>query len=305
VSGLRTFGLTKTYGTTEALRGVDLDIPAGAIYGLVGPNGSGKTTTLELLVGLRHPSAGRIELGVPQDAVAYCPDVPEFEPWLTAAEVLDVSAGLIGRTRSQSDLEELLERVGLGEAAHRRVGGFSRGMRSRLGLAAGLVCEPKLLIADEPAAALDPAGQWEILDLLAGLAGSVTVIISSHDLADVQRICDDIGILAKGQLVYQGALTNLLAMAAPTLRLVVRPPATRLLTDLAAEPWVRAVAEEEPGVIIIDVADVDAAEMRLPDVLAKTGARLVEVGRSGVSLRDIFFKLTGTGPFRRQDAEKH
>jgi ABC-2 type transport system ATP-binding protein len=177
-------------------------------------------------------------------------------------------------------------------------------MRSRLGLAAGLVCEPKLLIADEPAAALDPAGQWEILDLLAGLAGSVTVIISSHDLADVQRICDDIGILAKGQLVYQGALTNLLAMAAPTLRLVVRPPATRLLTDLAAEPWVRAVAEEEPGVIIIDVADVNAAEIRLPEVLAKTGSRLVEVGRSGVSLRDIFFKLTGTGPFRRQDGEK-
>jgi ABC-2 type transport system ATP-binding protein len=295
--------VSKFYGEILGVNRVNLQIAPG-ITSLVGPNGSGKTTTLELLVGLRHPTAGDIELGVPPDSVAYCPDVAEFEPWLTATEVLDASAGLIGRPRSRAYLEDVLERVGLGEAAHRRVGGFSRGMRSRLGVAAGLVCEPKLLIADEPAAALDPAGQWEILDLLAGLAGSVTVIISSHDLADVQRICDDIGILAKGQLVYQGALTDLLEMATPTLRLVVRPPADRLLAELAAAPWVHAVREEELGVLLIDVADVDAAEIRLPEVLSACGARLVEVGRSGASLRDIFFKLTGTGPFRHQGTEK-
>ena len=305
MSDLRTFGLIKTYGTTDALGGIDLEIPAGAVYGLVGPNGSGKTTALEILAGLRHPSAGRVELGVAQDCVAYCPDVGEFEPWLTAIEVLDVAAGLLERPRPRAALHDMLEHVGLSDAANRRVGGFSRGMRSRLGLAAGLIGEPKLLIADEPAAALDPAGRWEVIDLLAAMAGSVTVLISSHDLADVERICDRIGVLAKGRLVYQGTVAELLARAAPALRVVVRPPAGRLLAALTAAPWVRSVSEGEPGELVIDVSDRDAAEIHLPAVLADCGVRLVEVGRAGVSLQDIFFELTATGPYRRQTARGH
>jgi ABC-2 type transport system ATP-binding protein len=297
---LRTFGLAKRYGATQALRGIDLDVPEQGVYGLVGPNGSGKTTALEIVVGLRHPSAGRVELGVPRDSVAYCPDVAEFEPWLTSVEVLDAASGLLGKSRPASVLMDILERVGLAEAANRRVGGFSRGMRSRLGLAAGLVGEPRLLIADEPAAALDPAGRWEVIDLLAELGRSITVIISSHDLMDVQRICDSIGVLAKGQLVYQGPLAELLAMASPALRVVVRPPADRVLIALAAAPWVRSVREEEPGVLMVDVAEPAAAESHLPQLLADSGARLLEVGRAGVSLQDVFFELTGTGPFRGQ-----
>ncbi len=272
------------------------------MYGLVGPNGSGKTTALEILAGLRRPSAGRIELGVAKDFVAYCPDTAEFEPWLTAIEVLDVAAGLLGRPRSRAALDDTLELVGLADSVDRRVGGFSRGMRSRLGLATGLIGEPKLLIADEPAAALDPAGRWEVIDILAALAGSVTVIVSSHDLADVQRICDRIGVLAKGRLVYQGAVAELLVMASPALRLVVRPPADRLLAALVAAPWVRSVKEEEPGELRIDVGDPDAAEVQLPGVLVECGVRLVEVGRAGVSLQDIFFELTATGPYRHLNA---
>jgi len=275
------------------------------VYGLVGPNGSGKTTALEILAGLRRPSAGRVELGMATDSVAYCPDAVEFEPWLTAMEVLDVSAGLLGRPRSRAALGDMLERVGVSDSANRRVGSFSRGMRSRLGLAAGLIAEPKLLIADEPAAALDPAGRWEIVDILAALAGSVTVIVSSHDLADVERICDRIGVLAKGRLVYQGDLSDLLPMAAPALRVVVRPPADRLLAALATAPWVRSVSEGEAGELRIDAGDPDAAEARLPGVLADCGVRLVEVGRAGVSLQDIFFELTETGLYRHRTARDH
>jgi ABC-2 type transport system ATP-binding protein len=297
---LRTYGLTKAYGATQALGGIDLEVPAGAVYGLVGPNGSGKTTAFEILAGLRRPSAGKIELGVAQEFVAYCPDVGEFEPWLTAVEVLDVAAGLLGRRRSQAALGDMLERVGLSDSANRRVGGFSRGMLARLGLAAGLIGEPKLLIADEPAAALDPAGRWEIIDLLATLAGSVTVLVSSHDLADVERICDHIGVLAKGRLVYQGTVAELLAMTTPALQVVVRPPTGRLLAALTAAPWVRSVSEDAPGELKIDVGDPNAAEVHLPEVLADCGARLVEVGLAGVSLQDIFFRLTATGPYRHQ-----
>ena len=298
MSGLRTQGLFKTYGSTHALDGIDLDIPAGAVYGLVGPNGSGKTTALEILAGLRHPTAGTVELGVPSAAVAYCPDTPEFEPWLTAQEVLAVSAGLLGIVRTRTDLGDTLERVGLADAADRRVGGFSRGMRSRLGLAAGLIGLPQLLIADEPAAALDPAGRWEIIDVLAALAGAVTVVVSSHDLTDVQRVCDRIGVLAKGRLVYQGAVSDLLARAAPALSVVVRPPTGELLRLLAAAPWVRAVSEPEAGHLRIDVRDPAAAEIHLASLLADAEARLLEVGRAGVGLEDIFFELTETGPHR-------
>jgi ABC-2 type transport system ATP-binding protein len=298
LSDLRTVGLTKIYGTTRALDGIDLEVPAGDIYGLVGPNGSGKTTAFELLAGLRRPSAGRIELGVARDAVAYCPDVAEFEPWLTAVETLDLAAGLLGKRRTPAAIAEMLDRVGLADAANRRVGGFSRGMRSRLGLAAGLIGEPQLLIADEPAAALDPAGRWEIIDLLASLAGSVTILVSSHDLAEVERICDHVGVLTKGRLVYQGPLNDLLALAAPTCRVVVRPPADRLVAALAATPWIRAVSEGAPGDLRLDVGDPAAAELYLPEVLANSGMRLVEVSRAGASLQDVFFRLTGTGPYR-------
>ena len=306
MSALRTQGLAKAYGRTQALAGIDLDVPAGAVYGLIGPNGSGKTTALEILAGLRRPGAGQIRLAMPQDRVAYAPDAPEFEPWLTAAEVVDVAAGLLGRPRDQAAVADILRRVGLADAARRRVGGFSRGMRSRLGLAAAMIGGPLLLLADEPAAALDPGGRLEVLELLAGLAspdpadpeGPVTVIVSSHDLGDIERICGRIAVMARGRLVYQGGVGELLAQASPALRVVVRPPAGTLLAALSAAPWAGSVTQVSPGELRIDVTDQDEAERRLPAVLADCGARLIEVGRAGPSLQDIFFDLTGTGPSR-------
>jgi ABC-2 type transport system ATP-binding protein len=293
-------GLSKTYGETEAVRGIDLEITGGSIYGLVGPNGSGKTTTFEMLAGLRSATTGTIEWGVAPDRVAYCPDTAEFEPWLTALEVLDSAAGLLGRPRPRPALLEMLGYVGLAEAARRRVGGFSRGMLSRLGIAAGLIGQPRVLMADEPAAALDPAGRWEVIDLLGGLRGTMTVIISSHDLADVERICDGLGVMAEGQLVYQGSVRDLLATSSPALRLVVHPPAERLKTLLRATRWATNVREERPGELIIAVDDAIAAEEQIARLIADSGARLIEYGRAGPSLEDVFFDLTETGPYRQR-----
>ena len=229
------------------------------------------------------------------DAVAYCPDAPEFEPWLTATEVLDVAAGLLGKPRPASALAQMLARVGLGEVADRRVGGFSRGMRARLGIAAGLIGDPKVLLADEPAAALDPAGRVEIIDLLAGLAGAVTVIVSSHDLPDVERICDRIGVLMAGRVVYQGEVRELLAMATPELRVVVRPPADALVAALSAATWVNRVDERVPGELTIELSDPHAAETELPPILVACHTSLLEVSHA-MSLQDAFFKLTDTTP---------
>jgi ABC-2 type transport system ATP-binding protein len=217
--------------------------------------------------------------------------------------VLDLAARLLGTPRPHAALAGVLESVGLSGAARRRVGGFSRGMRSRLGVAAALIGEPELLIADEPAAALDPAGRREIIDLIATLAASATVIVSSHDLADIERVCDRIGVLAKGRLVYQGAIADLLARSARPLRVRVRPPADRLRTALACAPWVRSLREEDPGELLVDVADPAAGELDLPRLLDACQARLIEVGRAGVSLQDVFFELTATGPTRHLTME--
>ncbi len=184
LSAVRRLGLVKNYGSYSALAGVDLVVPDGSLYGLVGPNGSGKTTLIEILARLRSASGGNVDLGVNEGEVAYCPDVAEFEPWLSAAEVLEVALGLIGRCRPRKDLDMLLERVGLAEVVQQRVGGFSRGMTTRLNLAAGLVGEPRVLLADEPAAALDPAGRADVLSLLASLVPEVTEGVSGPEGRD-------------------------------------------------------------------------------------------------------------------------
>jgi ABC-2 type transport system ATP-binding protein len=258
----------------------------------VGPNGSGKTTTLDIVAGLRRPTAGEVRLGMSADAVAYCPDVADFEPWLTAIEVLDVACGLLGQPQARAALEDMLSRVGLADGAGRRVGGFSRGMRTRLGLAAGLVGEPALILADEPVAAVDPAGRVEVLDLIASLAGTATVVFSSHNLADVERVCDRVGVLVGGRLVYQGAIAELLARTPRAWRVVVRPPADQVRAALAAAPWVTSVSEQRPGHLALTISDPQAAELHLPEILAASGARLVEVSQAYGHLEEVFLDLT-------------
>jgi ABC-2 type transport system ATP-binding protein len=264
------------------------------VYGLTGPNGSGKTTTLQILAGLRRPTGGEVRLGVPAGAVAYCPDVAEFEPWLTALEVVSAATGLLGQRRDRAELLDVLSRLGLADAADRRVGGFSRGMLSRLGLAAGLAGQPALLLADEPTAAVDPAGQAEILGLLASLPPACTVVFSSHNLAAVEQICDRVGVLTQGRLAYQGSMAGLLAGARRRWRVAVRPPAPRLRATLASAGWVTSVAEPAPGDFTVEVSDTLAAEAGLADLLAMAGARIIEVSQPRPSLEDAFLGLTAT-----------
>jgi ABC-2 type transport system ATP-binding protein len=198
---VRTDGLTRDYGGGAGLFDVDLRVPDGCVYGLVGPNGAGKTTLLSILTGLRRADRGTVHLGVPRGAVAVCPDVPEFEPWLTAFEVVDLARYYVAPDLDADAVRLTLDAAGLAQHAERRVGGFSRGMTQRLGLAAALVGNPRLLLLDEPTSALDPAGRAEILDLVAAMRGHRTVIFSSHILADVQRVADRVGILRAGRLI--------------------------------------------------------------------------------------------------------
>ena len=288
-----TSGLVKRYGATVALDHVDLAVPEGSVYGLVGPNGAGKTTLLGILSGLRRPTAGTVTITVERSAVSVLPDTPQFEPWLTAREIVDLSRTLGNPDVDRSHVDEVLDIAGLAGHADRRVGGFSRGMLQRLGIAATVVTRPRLLILDEPSAALDPMGRREVLDLVTMLRGDATVLLSSHILGDVQEVCDTVGILRAGELLFQGPLTELLVgNAVPAYRLRVRRPGGRAVEALRRASWVRSVEEVSPDELRILVETVEAAEQNLASSLAGTGVRIVSFGPEAATLEQVFLELT-------------
>jgi len=202
-----------------ALRGLNLDIAAGQVYGLLGPNGSGKSTTLKILLGLVTPSSGTSEIfGSPSSSVSsridvgFLPENPYFYKFLTGQETVSFYGKLCGLSGAslKNRVSELLELVGLQDAGSRRIGGYSKGMLQRIGLAQSLVHDPRLLILDEPTAGVDPAGSRAIRELILALKSrGKTVLLTSHLLEQVQGVCDRIGILAKGHLVREGTLDDL------------------------------------------------------------------------------------------------
>ncbi len=258
---------------------------------MIGPNGAGKTTLLGILSGLRKATSGSTSLDAEYYAVL--PDSPAFDPWLTAYEVVDLARTLAPTNVPESAVDDVLEQAGLTEAARRRTSGFSRGMLQRLGIAATVVGQPDLLLLDEPAAALDPAGRREVLDLVADMRGRATVFFSSHILDDVQEVCDEIGILRRGELVYDGSLEGLIAQQSPAARYVVelRGEAAGLADTLLAQPWVTAAAARDSRVDV-EAESRDVIERHLPQVLADHGAPIVAMYPQTRSLEEIFLEVT-------------
>ncbi|MFD1430271.1 ABC transporter ATP-binding protein [Lacticaseibacillus mingshuiensis] len=208
-------GVTKQFGDHHVLRGLDLTVEPGQIFGFIGENGAGKTTTMRLILGLERPDAGTLQVfGQPvtfgrtptNKLIGYLPDVPAFYGDLSAREYLRLCAAIT--SGDPADIAPLLHEVGLADD-RRHIAGFSRGMKQRLGIAQALLGKPQLLICDEPTSALDPAGRNDFLALLSGLRGSLTIVLSTHILTDVERICDHVGILHDGVLQEQGPLADL------------------------------------------------------------------------------------------------
>ncbi len=290
---LSTHALTKRYRGATALDGVDLAVPDGTVYGLVGPNGAGKTTLLAVLAGLRRPTSGRVDTGVERHRLALLPDTPQFEPWLTGREVVALATRLSAPAAPAVDIDAILRDAGLAEAATRRVGGYSRGMLQRLGIAATVAGRPELLLLDEPASALDPAGRREVLDLIGDLRGHASVVMSSHILADVQEVCDTVGILRAGRLLYQGPLETLLTgRAVPAYRVRLRRPVTAVAEALRQQDWVTAVTQAGTDSVRVNVRSLADAEQRLAAALADAGARVVSLAPEAVDLEEVFLELT-------------
>jgi ABC-2 type transport system ATP-binding protein len=288
---IRTRRLGKRYGETGALVDVDLTVPRGATYGLIGPNGAGKTTMLSILAGLRRPTSGDMRLAVPRRSLGVLVDTPQFEPWLTAHEVVDLARHLTAPHQPRERTTQVLIESGLGDALDRRTGGFSRGMLQRLGLAACLVGDPEVLVLDEPSSALDPAGRREVLDLIGRLAHTKTVLLSTHILSDVQQVCDIVGVIDQGRLRYQGPLADLLARTSTAYALHVRGAAGGLAGELRRRPWTEEVVEQAPGRLRVVVSDAARAEREIPALLAESMAGLVSF-YPATDLETAFLELT-------------
>ncbi len=266
-----------------ALRGVDLAVPAGAAFGLIGPNGAGKTTFVKALLGVVHPTGGRVRLlgGDPGDPrvrarVGYLPERLELSRAWTPLEVLASVARLkrLGLTRAQ--LAARLEEVGIGPEAARPVGGFSKGMRQRVGLATALLGEPELLVLDEPTDGLDPLGRVEVRALLArALARGATLLLNSHLLAETERVCGRFGVLVEGRVVREGPL-EALAGGATSWRVRLAPGAPEQAAASAG------LAPGEAGALRFrgDAAALNAAL----DAARSAGALVVEVAPEGQDL---------------------
>ena len=208
-------GLEKEFNGFRALRGLDMHVKSGEIYGFIGQNGAGKSTTMSILAGLSRQKSGCCivngqevsSIRHPSDLhIGYLPEEPKFYPWMTARETLEYLSG--GRDTGQ--ISKILEWTGLAQSAERRVGGFSRGMKQRLGIGATLVRDPELFILDEPSSALDPEGRSEVLHLIEDLKNmGKTVLFSTHILDDVERVCDTIGMISAGRMVFEKSLAQL------------------------------------------------------------------------------------------------
>ena len=273
-------GLTKIFPvplhrhSIVAVRDLNLRVEPGQVYGLLGPNGSGKSTTLKIILGLVSPSRGRTEifgrdsrLVESREAVGFLPENPYFYKYLSGEETLHFFGRLcrLGGARLKNRTDELLELVGLTKARKRRLGTYSKGMLQRIGLAQALIHEPKLLVLDEPTAGVDPAGSRQIRDLIVDLKRrGITVLLSSHLLAQAQEICDRVAILADGALVREGRLEELIAIENQT-ELVVANASSSLVDEIES-------------------------------LINRSNAKLIERRRSTTTLEKLFLDATTERP---------
>jgi ABC-2 type transport system ATP-binding protein len=291
-------GLVKRYGELTAVDHVDLTVDAGDVFGYLGPNGAGKTTSLRMMLGLIRPTEGSVrifgrdpQLGVAAlEGVAGFVEGPQFYPYLSGRVNLELLAALDGG-EARTRIDEVLDLVELGPRGKDRVGGYSHGMRQRLGIAAALLRRPRLLLLDEPATGLDPGGMRDMRQLVRRLADEgMTVLLSSHLLAEVEELCNRVAIVQTGRVAYEGSLADLRATAGMRLRLRTTDDQTaeRICT---AQPGITVLTGGVPGPLTVGAGrDEDVAQ--LSRALVEAGVLVRELSPQMATLEDLFFQLT-------------
>jgi len=302
---IHTRGLRKSFGPVQALKALDLAVPRHSIFGFLGPNGAGKTTTIKLLLGLIRPTAGQASVlgyDTVQDSldirarIGYLPQHPHFYAHMTARETLRFVARFFSAGTIEARVEEMLALVGLEDKADRPVGHFSGGERQRLGLAQAQINAPELLILDEPAAALDPIGRHNVLELMDQLRQRATIFYSTHILDDVQQVSDTVAILNQGELVAQGPIEHLLAGSDHVIFEIQTKGDDQVARDrLSGQAWVadvKTTARDGQTTWQVAVVDEQAAEAQLLPLLVNDEQLTVTAFyRKTYELEEIFMNV--------------
>lgn len=300
---LKIESLSKRFGQLTVIDSLSMTVQEHSVFGFIGKNGAGKTTTMKMILGFVKPDAGaisvcgeRVRFGntATNRFIGYLPDVPAFYDYMTPREYLALCGSITGlhSEQMQAKIRELLPMVGL-DGVNRRVKGFSRGMKQRLGIAQALLNEPRLLICDEPTSALDPMGRREILDILKGCRGKTTIIFSTHILADVERICDTVGILNDGRVALQGALSDMKSTYRDEclqIELHSAEKLTLLCERLQAMPEVKSVHAEGNTVQVttIDAVRTSGGVVR---ILADENIPLAKFETAEPDLEQVFMEV--------------
>lgn len=295
--------LTRVYGTQRAVDDLSLTVPAGSVYGFLGPNGAGKSTTLGILAGLDFPTSGSARI-LGNDVVSEAasvrrvtgvlPDVPGFYAWMTATDVLNMAGRLFQLPNKllRERIEIVLDLAGLSDVRG-PVGGYSRGMRQRLGIAQALINAPAVLLLDEPTSALDPLGRKDVLDVIAALEGRTTVFFSSHILEDVQRVCDRVAILDHGRILLESSIAELRAGSTTqrvSIELGSATEANTLAELLRSESWAQQV-DRRLDRVEFATTDLDAAQRSIPELIGTRALALRHFEIEERSLEDVFVDL--------------
>jgi ABC-2 type transport system ATP-binding protein len=297
--------LSRNFGQLKVIDNLNITVKENSVFGFIGKNGAGKTTTMKMILGFLKPDSGKIFVCGEQVKygntktnrnIGYLPDVPEFYDYMTPKEYLTLCGEISGLSHAQiqNKLNELLPIVGL-DGVNRHIKGFSRGMKQRLGIAQALFNEPKLLICDEPTSALDPVGRKEVLDILQSVKEKTTIIFSTHILSDVERICDDVGILNNGSIAFEGKLSEMKGTYRHDCLRVELQDASRIpfFSDkLQQLPQVKQVSRQE-DVLQITVSNAETAGRSIVKILADENLPLAKFEVMEPDLEQVFMEVIG------------
>ena len=310
MTAIKTENLSKYYGTVKALDNLNLEVPDNVVFGFLGPNGAGKTTAVKLLTGFSRPTSGTAEVAgekvgdgtiTLQSKIGLLPDVPAFYDWMTGREIMRFVGELhrLPVTEIKRKSGELLEMVDLKKAADRRVGGYSRGMRQRLGIAQALMNNPRVLFMDEPTSALDPIGRREVLELIGKLRQTATIFMSTHILSDVERVCDMVGVINKGRLLTVSTVDALRKKYARSVfEVEFIEDAAIFMETLKKVAWLaepNIVTDHGTPVLRVRAVDVERARREFPKLIAVSGLTLTRYEMTAPRLEDIFVEIVNSG----------
>lgn len=296
--------LSKEYNGNKAVEELNLFIDKGSIFGFLGKNGAGKTTTLRMIMGLIKPSEGEIKIcgekvkfgnGRTNQYIGYLPDVPEFYGWMTSKEYLQLCGRLQGMNIEEVNkrINELLDIVVLPKD-NKRIAGYSRGMKQRLGIAQALIHRPKVLLMDEPTSALDPMGRKEILDILSSLRKEHTILFSTHIISDVERVCDSIGILDKGNIKLEGNINELRRLQRSHIFKIIIEESTKLnplINQIETLSYIKKVENIAENTIVVTSNDLKLFTRNICPILSSLNVSLNHLEIMNTNLEDVFVEV--------------